>query len=187
MIAVYYTSGARNAENEMTIQFQCVHCQKEVQAPDAAGGKRGKCPFCGTSNYIPAPVKEEDAIPLAPLDDEDERRRKKEVEDLLRQERELLAETGGQPADPKEDSGGVSKQELRALVVKYCRHMHAGKLPKAEADTDLLREQGSQALGIVDDFMTGKEIDPDLANIPGGLLQGFLRQLKQQIQQQLDS
>ena len=166
----------------MTIQFQCVHCQKEVQAPDAAGGKRGKCPFCGTSNYIPAPVTEDDAIPLAPLDDEDERRRQKEVEDLLRQERELLAETGDKPAEPQEDSIGESKQELRRLVVKYCRYMHAGKLPSAETRADALRKQAGPALQIVDDFMSGREIDPDLATMPGGLLQGFLRQLKQYLQ-----
>jgi hypothetical protein len=175
------------AENEMTIQFHCEHCRKEIQAPDAAGGKRGKCPFCGTSNYIPAPVTEDDAIPLAPLDDEDERRRQKEVEDLLRQERDLLAETGGQPADPQIGSSGETKVEIRNRVVKYCRHMHAGKLPKAEADTDWLKEQGDQAFQVVEDFMTGKEIDPILATMPGGLLQGFLRQLKQHLQEEAGS
>lgn len=167
----------------MTIQFHCSHCRKEIQAPDAAGGKRGKCPFCGTSNYIPAPVTEDDAIPLAPLDDEDERRRKKEVEELLRQERELLAETGSRPVEPQEPPDDDAKPELRNLVVKHCLFMFAGKLPQAQAQTRLLAEQKAHALQTVEDFMSGREIDPALANMPGGLLQGFLRQLKQHLQE----
>ena len=171
------------AEKQMTIQFECEHCRKEIQAPDAAGGKRGKCPFCGTSNYIPAPVKEDDAIPLAPVDEEDERRRQREVENLLRQERDLLAETGGLPADPREQRDDEAKPELRDLVVKYCQDMHAGRLPRAEAQAQMLQKQPAQALQTVQDFMSGREIDPALATMPGGLLQGFLRQLKQQLQQ----
>jgi hypothetical protein len=168
----------------MTIQFHCEHCRKEIQAPDAAGGKRGKCPFCGTSNYIPAPVTEEDAIPLAPVDEEDELRRQKEVEDLLRQERDLLAETGGQPVDPQErPRAEEAKPDLRNLVVKHCLFMFAGKLPQAQAQTHLLTEHGAQAIQTVEDFMSGREIDPALANMPGGLLQGFLRQLKQHLEE----
>ena len=171
----------------MTIQFHCEHCRKEIQAPDAAGGKRGKCPFCGTSNYIPAPVTEEDAIPLAPIDDEDERRRQKEVEELLRQERDLLAETGGHPAEPQERATDEAKPELRSLVVKHCLFMFKGKLPQAQAQAQLLTEHGAQALQTVEDFMSGREIDPALATMPGGLLQGFLRQLKQHLQEEVGS
>jgi hypothetical protein len=171
----------------MTIQFHCKHCRKEIQAPDAAGGKRGKCPFCGTSNYIPAPVTEEDAIPLAPIDDEDERRRQKEVEELLRQERDLLVEIGNKPVEPQEPRTDEAKTELRNLVVKHCLFMYAGKLPQAQAQTDLLTKQAAHALKTVEDFMSGREIDPALATMPGGLLQGFLRQLKQHLQEKAGS
>ena len=172
----------------MTIQFHCEHCRKEIQAPDTAGGKRGKCPFCGTSNYIPAPLTEDDAIPLAPIDDEDERLRQKEVEDLLRQERDLLAEIGDKPVEPKErPRNDEAKLELRNLVVKHCLFMFAGKLPQAQAQTVLLKKQSPLALQTVADFMSGREIDPALANMPGGLLQGFLRQLKQHLQEEQGS
>ena len=166
----------------MTITFHCEHCRKEVQAPDAAGGKRGKCPFCGTSNYIPAPPSDEDIIPLAPLDEEDERRRQQEVQDLLRQERDLLSEIGGQPVDPKDLQSADVKQDLRDQVVRYCLDMHAGKLPRAQAQSQALLRQGPAALQIVEDLMSGKEIDPALAAMPGGLLAGFLRQLRQELQ-----
>jgi len=38
----------------MTIKFHCEHCRRLVQAPDSAGGRRGTCPHCQGSNFIPA-------------------------------------------------------------------------------------------------------------------------------------
>ena len=84
----------------MTITFRCEHCHKEVKAPDSAGGKRGKCPHCGQTSYIPSPVSEEDVLPLAPLDSAEERQRRKEIQALLEQERELRAELGGEESVP---------------------------------------------------------------------------------------
>lgn len=167
----------------MTIKFNCEHCRKEVQAPDAAGGKRGKCPFCGTSNYIPAPRTDDDIIPLAPLDEEEERRRQREVRDLLNRERDLLAETGGLPQDPAGRSDGDARQDLLDQVVRYCLDMHAAKLPQAQATAAALRRAGQPATQAVEDLMSGKEIDPALASMPGGLLAGFLRQLRAEIAQ----
>ena len=42
----------------MTINFECGACGRTIEAPDAAGGKRGKCPYCGQSNDIPRPPAE---------------------------------------------------------------------------------------------------------------------------------
>ena len=44
----------------MPITFRCEGCQKDVTAPDAAAGKRGRCPFCGHLNAIPHLVDEDD-------------------------------------------------------------------------------------------------------------------------------
>ena len=77
----------------MGIDFQCQHCRKKVNAPDSAAGKRGKCPFCGQSNYIPTPLTEDDVLPLAPLDEEEERQRRAKLSDLYRQEEALLSES----------------------------------------------------------------------------------------------
>jgi phage FluMu protein Com/ribosomal protein S20 len=50
----------------MPIQFRCSHCNKRVQAPDAAAGKKAKCPVCG--ELIEVPAEEPDDDPLAGLD-----------------------------------------------------------------------------------------------------------------------
>src|SRR5262245_30094432 len=40
----------------MPIEFPCPTCHQQVRTPDAAAGKKGKCPNCGTIVIIPAPV-----------------------------------------------------------------------------------------------------------------------------------
>ena len=39
----------------MSIELHCPQCEKLIRAPDNAGGKYGKCPYCETKVYIPAP------------------------------------------------------------------------------------------------------------------------------------
>ena len=58
----------------MSIELHCPQCQKLIRAPDGAGGKRGKCPFCGSMVYIPTPPDEGEEIGLAPIDPDEERR-----------------------------------------------------------------------------------------------------------------
>ncbi len=59
----------------MAIEFHCSKCQRLIRAPDTSGGRRGKCPYCKESVYIPAPSADLEEIPIAPIvvkDDEPE-------------------------------------------------------------------------------------------------------------------
>ncbi|MCH7474571.1 MAG: cytochrome C oxidase subunit IV family protein [Gemmatimonadetes bacterium] len=38
----------------MSIELHCPQCEKLIKAPDTAGGRHGKCPYCGRDVYIPA-------------------------------------------------------------------------------------------------------------------------------------
>src|ERR1017187_3310117 len=107
----------------MSITFRCEHCRKDVQAPDSAVGKRGKCPFCGHSSYIPEPVNEEDVLPLAPVDEEEERRHQQEVHQLFEQERDLIAQTGSKPEAPLDQREDVKTEDVHHFVVNYCLDM----------------------------------------------------------------
>ncbi len=51
------------------IRVTCEHCNHVIKAPRKAAGRRGKCPHCHNSVYIPTPESELDEIPLA-LEDE---------------------------------------------------------------------------------------------------------------------
>ena len=165
----------------MTISFECEHCRKEVKAPDDAAGKRGKCPYCGMSNYIPAPVSDDDLIPLAEEDPEEERRRKEEIHSLMQMDRAVLAEGGGEPSIPLEHREDLKAGDLYHFIVNYCLDMAAGKLDRAKIQVEKLKPFGYTGKLAVDDFLSGNALEPALDTIPSRVLQGFLRQLKDQL------
>jgi hypothetical protein len=175
-------------ESDMTISFECEHCGKEVKAPDESAGRRGKCPFCHQSNYIPDP-NVQDEIPLAPVDEEEERAIKEEERRLQEAERALIAETGG---DLPPETGGstthssekVSPDELYHHVVNYCVEMSSSNLEKAQESADRLKQHGYDGLQAVDDFITGKALEPALDPIPTKLCRGFLEKLRNEVRNQ---
>ena len=162
----------------MTIQFHCEHCGKLVQAPDDAGGKRGKCPHCQGSNFIPAPQSAE--IDLAPLDGEEERRRQREIERLLAAERDILAETVRDEKTPRVsqmDTQDVAPPDLHHLVVNYCLAIARGNLQDADVQVMKLNQHSGPNRQAVSDFIDGKVLEPALDAVPGRVLQGFLKTL----------
>jgi phage FluMu protein Com len=76
----------------MSITFHCEHCGKKIEAPDAAGGKWGKCPGCKNKVYVPS-KEAEDELKLAPLDTEDERKQRALYAETVRLRQEILNET----------------------------------------------------------------------------------------------
>lgn len=167
----------------MAIKFECEHCRKEVKAPDEAGGRRGKCPFCGLSNYIPSPVSEDELLQLAPLDESEEQARQREVRALINQERNILAEIGGQPTPPLDQREEITAEELHHLVVNYCLDVFNGNLPRADLHVVELRKFGATGYQAVGDFQDGKAIEPALNVIPTRVLQGFLGQLRDRLRE----
>ena len=165
----------------MAITFRCRTCNNQIKAPDAAAGKKGKCPFCGHSNDIPAPPSEDDVIPLAEIDEEEERRAQQEIQALRQQEQDLLAETGGEPPVPLEHREEITSDDLHHFVVNYCLDMANGKLDRAETHVAQLRKYGSLAQDAVKDFAGGSASEPALGSIPQPVLQGFLKRLREQL------
>ena len=163
----------------MTITFKCEHCGKKIEASDSLGGKRGKCPYCKQSNYIPAPVPDDELIDLAPEDTEEEKRIREESEALRSQERGLIAEmdSGDAPPVPLENRDEVNAEDLYHLVVNYCLDLADSKLEQAEDHLAKLQRFPQSAEKAVEDFISGKAIEPALDRIPTKVLQGFLNQL----------
>lgn len=168
----------------MSIKFRCEHCGKSVEAPDAAGGKRGRCPYCQGSNYIPTPVAEEDILDLAPEDEQENARRKAEEEAIRRQERELLAEMGPRDAvaPPLEEKANVEGNDVEHFVVNYCLDLVDSKLDRAQITFEKMKKFRRACLDVTNDFIDGKKKEPALAAIPPKLLAGILTQLRKQLQ-----
>jgi hypothetical protein len=173
----------------MPIKFECTECHKIVTAPDAAGGKRGKCPFCGRLVDIPLPppppepqAEDPDLIPLAPIDEDEERKLSDERKALYAQEQSLLkAMAPSEDSVPIEQREDLSSEDLHHFVVNYLLDMFEGNLARAGAHADKLRSLGFAGIGAVDDFLEGKADEPALGHIPAPIREGFLRELKARV------
>jgi hypothetical protein len=165
----------------MSITFQCEHCHKEVKAPDTAAGKRGKCPHCQQSCYIPAPVSDDELYDVAPLDEDGERQREEELHRIREQEKELLAADKDAPSEPLEQRDDVAAEDLHHLVVNYCLALAGSKLPQAGDHAKKLRSFGAEGVQAVNDFLSGGATEPALDNIPAPVREGFLKQLREQL------
>jgi phage FluMu protein Com len=170
----------------MPITFRCQACQKDVTAPDAAAGRRGKCPFCGQMNDVPLPIppqeEDEDMIPLAPLDEEEEQQAERERRVLYEQELALLDEAGVEttpvPLDQRED---LQTEELHHFVVNFCLEMADGKLQQAQQQALQLKRYAPLGSQAVDDFLTGLATEPALDRIPRPVLHAFLKDLRERV------
>ena len=162
----------------MSIKFLCEHCHNEVTAPDDAAGKQGKCPFCSNSMAIPAPISEDDIFPMAPVDEEEERRLKEEEEALWRQDVALLDNTGdGSAPPPLEQRADLSGKDLRHFAINYCLDMANSNLERAPTHAAKLKGFGAPGRQAVEDLMNDAVMDPALSSLPEPLVRGFLKQL----------
>ena len=167
----------------MSIEFHCNHCGSLVKTAAEHAGKFGKCPHCHQSVYIPTPSDELEPLRLAPVDDADERERKRllaeaaELAHKLRAEREAPPPEVAQAPLPEPLGDVHLPSDMETLVTEYALCMADGKLQEAEE----LAAEIRQNLPRADEFiqrLTMDEIPPArLAHIPRALLLGFLKQL----------
>jgi len=166
----------------MAITFNCEHCHKQVSAPDSVGGKRGKCPYCKHSMYIPMPVSEEELLDLAPIDEDEERERQRLVEELRAQEHDLIAEIGASDSVPLSEREDLTSEDLHHFVINYCLDMADGNLERADHHAQELKQFRGLGNEAVKYFQIVQGDEPALANIPQPVIQGFLTQLLDRIQ-----
>lgn len=165
----------------MSITFQCEHCHKEIKAPDEAGGKRGKCPFCHQSTYVPSPVSEDEILPLADVDEEQERRDKETVQRLYAQEHDLLAQTGSAPAPPLEHREELTTADLHHFVINFCLEMARDRAEAADAEAAKLRKFGPLGLKALEEIASGDVREPALDAIPRRPRELYLNTLRSRL------
>jgi hypothetical protein len=166
----------------MSIELHCPQCRKLIRAPDDAGGKRGKCPYCGDSVYIPMPPDESDDIHLAPVDEDSERRE----EELRREAIKYVAsvdkatDLGPDPGDegpsPPVPRTAGQLVDLGDEVEAFIIAMRDSKLAEADKVVARLKKMGDRAR----DYVEGLVIDQmplEVEDVPEPVVQGFLRTL----------
>jgi hypothetical protein len=176
----------------MAIVFHCEHCAKKIEAPDVAGGKRGKCPACHNRVYVPAPKTNDDNLHLAPIDSEEEDRRKKMMAETYNVTQQLLEEKNVPEVPPEElpaPPGGlgvirlptVDQDTLEKTIVRYLQLMAAGELDQAAKLEETITRAGSRANQILEQIALNQIPDEKLAALPPQVLSALIRTLRSQI------
>ncbi len=171
------------------IRVTCEHCNHAIKAPLKAAGRRGKCPHCHNSVYIPTPQSELDEIPLE-LDDEDTRAA---AERLKKEAMEIAAALGRETKEvprptviPHQESPAPQKTALNAteindLIIRYLLAMQVSELERAETLTVELKGAARQAKSKIQQMMVDAMRPEAVRSMADGLYQGFLRKLLEQL------
>lgn len=156
----------------MSIELHCPQCKKMIRAPDAAGGKRGKCPYCQASMYIPLPPDDDEEIGLAPIDKEQERHDATAQADAAR----VLSAMAHEKAAPAETADVAGEDvDVDALMLAYVSAMHQSKLDDAQSAVKALKRAGAAVRDQLRE--TVKTAPPKIQGIPDPLVAGFLKTL----------
>lgn len=162
----------------MTISFHCESCKQKIKAPDATGGKWGKCPYCKHRCYIPLPPSDDEPeLKLMPIDDAEET----QMTDLMRQTHELSQKILRQREaveDAQESDPNTQKDVEKDMIKKgilYLRLMADGELAQAEKIFEQLRRHKKASLRILGSMARAERPEPELADIANGVLQGLIR------------
>ena len=169
----------------MSIELHCPQCAKLIRAPDDAGGKHGKCPYCECKIYIPTPHDDGETIQLAPIDEQELKREAELRREAIAMESQvahesakLPPETGAPPraarSQPTETPGEVI--DTAAQVQRFLIAMRDSKLDQADQAVALLKRGGERSLDFVQGLLVD-EMPPQVENVPPPVLTGFLKTL----------
>ena len=176
----------------MTIEFQCEHCEKLIQAADDQGGSLSPCPHCGHSMYVPLPPgQESEPLDLEEPDPAEEARR----EQLMNQTRQTVfnilkekptdkpnrPETPPPPVVPRSKPKPLDPDDAAYTVEQYVIAMAHSSLDEAEALAAHLVGHPNIVNPIIDQAFTRGLSNPALSNIPPAVQQGFLKRLRQDL------
>jgi DNA-directed RNA polymerase subunit RPC12/RpoP len=170
----------------MSITFKCEHCGRKIEAPDAAGGKWGKCPGCKNKVYVPSKEGEEEGeLRLAPLDTEEEKRRREMLVEEARLRQEILKETetsedGVAPKKEQNETkpGALSDAEIETVIIAYLRQMADGELEEAERTAKSLIPSGNRTIKILERIALSEIPEPEIMDIPHNVLAGLIKSLR---------
>ncbi len=171
------------------IRVTCQNCNHVIKAPRKAAGRRGKCPHCHNSVYIPTPESELDAIPLEPEHEQAHaaaQRLEKEDVALAAAMRRETKEAPELTVTPQRERPATRKTALNAteindLIIRYLLAMQVSELERAETLTVELKGAARQAKSKIQQMMVDAMRPEAVRSMADGLYQGFLRKLLEQL------
>lgn len=163
----------------MSIELHCSQCGKLIRAPDTAGGRHGKCPYCEGRVYIPLPPDDNEEIGMAPIDEEAERREEQLRHESIEYSSRLAHETsdiGEEGSPPGSEAAPGEVIELADEVERFVVAMRDSELDEADRVVTTLKKTGGRARDYVEGLILD-EMPPQVENVPPPVLTGFLKTL----------
>lgn len=173
----------------MSIELHCPKCAKLIRAPDNAGGKRGKCPYCKESIYIPLLPDDGEEIGIAPIDDADKRREK----ELRRESIGYVAAVGHVKDAPPEGAAARGSRsdaapsaapgevvDMGQEVEAFLSAMRDSKLTEADQAVARLKQTGARAKDHVEGLLLD-EMPPSVKGLAPPLVKGLLKTLSERL------
>ncbi len=179
----------------MAIEFHCNFCGSLVRAPDEAGGKKGKCPTCQNILYVPMAEGAVEEFDLAPVDEHEERKKRKMEEQARATERQLLKEKlaaaeGAAPsraaadlpaAPPPSVSGPANDEDVESMIVEWVRSMADGDLGDADRSMMQLQNNRAAARQTLQKIAMADPPPAGLQDVPRPVLNRYYKMLRDQL------
>ena len=131
---------------------------------------------------VPDEEQDDGLIPLVPLDEKEEARRRETIDKLLQTQHDLIAEMTGELPVPLEHRENLTSADLEHFVVNYCLDLAAGRDERAKMHVESLRQFPPVASSAVEDFLSGKSKEPALGPIPSKTLEKWLKRLLKELE-----
>jgi hypothetical protein len=165
----------------MAIMFHCDYCGKKIEAQDSASGKWGKCPSCHNRVYVPN-LNIDDDLKLAPVDEEEEAKKKQLMAETYRLNQDILQErdTPNEGGIAGMSAPKISDKELTKNIIVYLRQMADGDLGQANETIRVITPY-RQAKKILDKIALSEIPEPELADVAPQVLAGLIRTLRSKI------
>lgn len=166
----------------MSIELHCPQCSKLIRAPDNAGGRHGKCPYCKREVYIPMAASDEEEIAIAPFDDDADRLAREMEEEARELTGQLRREKEVPPERPDRSAKGLASPsaasiDVGSLVLQFVKCMRDSQLEQADRVAGQLKADPGRTREEVQRLIVDEMQAPGFEDVPPGLYKGFLKAL----------
>ena len=127
-------------------------------------------------------AEDDDIIPLAPLDDESEKKRKAEIKHCLEMQEALLAEQTGEPVVPIEHRSNLTARDMDHHVINYCMDCYNGQKDRLKLHLNKMQANPEMAIQSAKDFLSGKVAEKTLKIMLPEELAEYLQDLIERLQ-----
>ena len=168
----------------MSIVFHCESCKKKIQAPDGSGGKYAPCPHCKHRVYIPMPPSalEGEELKLAPIDEDEERRRQQLMRETYSIQATLLKQKEIPEGADLAAAAQMDDRELLKHIVIYLRLTADSQISDAQKASEKIVQNKKKAVALLDRLAVTEMPEPELADIPPAVLAKLIKVFRTKLQ-----